>query len=1098
MTNAGGAGDGIIERIIDWCARRRGFVFLVTAVAVVWSAYTLGAIRLDALPDLSDTQVIIYAKWDRPPQIIENQVTYPLITALLGAPHVKDIRAFTDYGFSYTYVIFEDGTDIYWARSRVLEYLSKVTSQLPAGVKVELGPDATGLGWVYEYALVDTSGKNSLADLRRFQDWTLRYALQSVKGVSEVASIGGFVNQFQVTVNPNALRAYDLSLADVIMAIRGSNQEMGARLVEIAGKEYMVSVRGYIATIEDIEDTLLMTMGKTPVRLKDVARVTMGPDIRRGIVELDGTGETVGGIVVMRYQENALAVIDRVKQRISEVKLPEGVTLVPTYDRSELIKRSIATLRKQLVEEMIVVALIIFIFLLHFTSSLIPVITLPVATLLSFPPMYYLGISSNIMSLGGIAIAIGALVDASIVMIESSHRKVATLPAGIPAEERREHLITSLKEVGRPAFFSLLVIAVAFIPIFSLEGMEGRLFRPLAFTKNFAMFFGAVLAVTLVPALTLSLLRVEPYRIKNRLLSRITNGIFAGKIKEEGEHPVSRFLFRLYTPVVKGVLRRPVLVILVTVVIFLASMPLFLFIGKEFMPPLNEGVILYMPTFNPGLSITEAQKLLGVQDAVIKGFPEVRSVFGKAGRAETATDPAPFSMMETVIVLRPMTEWRTRERWYSNTVPDLLKGPFRALWPDRMTWEELLADMNEALRIPGQVNSFTMPIKGRIDMLSTGIRTPVGIKIYGDDLAVIERIGADMEMALKTVGGTRSVYAEKTAAGYFLDVTLDRRRLARYGLSVQEVQMVLASAVGGETVSEVVAGRERYTVSVRYPRELRDDPDRVGRIALRTPTGAWVTVSDVAKVTLAQGPGMIRDENGKLSGYVFVDMEGVDIGTYVESAKEKVAASVSIPAGYTYAFSGQYESMERVKNKMIVVIPITLCLILFLIYLNTRAAWKTIVVALAIPLSLVGVIWFLLALGYNMSVGVWSGIIALLGVDAETGIFMLMYLDLSYSDMMRRKERPTLADLREAIHEGAVLRIRPKLMTILTTFIGLLPILWAQSHEVGADVLKRIAAPMMGGIVTSFVSGLVVYPAIYYLVKRRSMTDYGKGAALSA
>lgn len=1078
----------LINRIIEFCANNRITVFIVVSMAVLGGYYAMTHLPLDAIPDLSDTQVIVFAKWDRPPQIIEDHVTYPITSALLGAPGVKDIRGFSDYGFSYVYVIFNDGTDVYWARSRVLEYLSKVMPQLPPDVQVELGPDATGVGWVYEYALVDESGKHSLADLTSFQKGHLKYALQSVKGVSEVATIGGMVKQYQVVVDPNALLAYQIPLNDVVMALQKSNQEVGTRLLEITGKEYMVTVKGYLASIADIEQVVLMKdKNGIPVRIKDVARVQLGPDIRRGVAELDGQGEVVGGIVVMRYKENALDVIERVKQKLNEIQLPEGVKLVVTYDRSELIHKAINTLKKELFQEMTVVSLVILIFLLHFSSSLVPIVTLPIAVIISFIPMYFMGLASNVMSLGGIAIAIGAMVDASIVVVENSHKKLSAWTETGKKEPYRKILLEAVKEVGAPSFFSLLVISVSFIPIFTLEGYEGRLFKPLAFTKNFAMMFAAILAITLVPAIIFAFIRPEPFTFRPQWLARLVNRIFVGKIHAEENHPVSRFLFRVYDPVVHFVLRRPRTIVAIAAAAFLITMPFFFKIGKEFMPPLNEGTILYMPTTPPGISVTEATKLLQVQDKILKTFPEVTSVFGKAGRADTSTDPAPYSMMETVVVLKPQNEWRHADRWYSKFFPKFMQAPLRLVWPDRMSWEELIQEMDEKLQLPGQVNAWTMPIKVRIDMLTTGVRTPIGIKIYGDDLRTIENIGQEIEQHLRPVSGTRSIYAERTSGGYFVNFNLKRDQIARYGLTIEDVQMTLMAALGGENVTQTIEGRERYPVNVRYPRELRDDPGKIKRIYIPTPAGAAIPIEEVADITLTTGPSMIRDENGRLAGYVYIDVANRDIGSYVDEAKSILKKNVSLPTGYSLNFSGQYEFMERVKQRMKLVLPLTLFIVFFLLHINTRSYVKTFIVLLAVPFSLIGVVWILYLLNYNLSIGVWVGIIALLGVDAETGVFMLLYLDLAYEGMKKAGRLNTLADLKEAIIHGAVRRIRPKMMTVGTTFIGLLPIMWAQTYELGADVTKRIAAPMVGGIFASFLMELVVYPAIYFLWKKKTL-----------
>ena len=1078
----------LIDRTIEFSARNRAIVLITAGAAVLAGMAALRKIPLDAIPDLSDTQVIIFAKWDRPPRLVEDQVTYPVVSALLGAPGVKDIRGFSDYGFSYVYIVFEDGTDVYWARSRVLEYLSKVTPQLPPDAKVELGPDATGVGWIFEYALVDRSGRHSLEDLTAFQNWHLRYALQSVRGVAEVATVGGFVKQYQVVVDPDALRSYGIPLSDVVGALRRSNSEAGARLIEFSGREYMVTIRGYIQSIRDIEGVVVKSDGNgVPVTVGNLARVQFGPDIRRGVADLDGEGEVVGGIVVMRYRENALRVIERVKERLRSIPLPEGAEIVVTYDRSDLILAAVRTLRKELLQEMAVVAVVILVFLLHIPSALIPIITLPIAVMLSFIPIYFMGLTANVMSLGGIAIAIGAMVDASIVVVENAHKKLSSWEESGRRGDYRPLLIEAMKEVGGPSFYSLLVIAVAFIPIFTLEGYEGRLFKPLAFTKNFAMFFAALLAITLDPAVRFLFTRLDFFRFRPRWLCGAANHILVGRIRPEEGHPVSRFLFRAYGPVARFAVERPRTVIAAAILAFAATVPFYFRIGSEFMPPLNEGAILYMPTTPPGISVAEAARLLRIQDRILKSFPEVSRVFGKAGRAETSTDPAPFSMMETVVVLRPQWQWPRSPRWYSGTVPRLLHPPLRLLWPDRPSWEDLVARMDAALRLPGQVNAWTMPIKGRIDMLTTGVRTPVGIKIFGDDLDTIEELGAEAERLLGGVPGTRGIYAERTSGGYFVDIDLKRDRLARYGLVVGDVQAELMSAIGGENITLTVEGRERFPLSVRYPRERRDEVEELGAVRVSSPSGAAVPLAQIADIRLGPGPSMIRDENGRLAGYVYIDVAGRDLGGYVAEAKGILKSGLRLPPGYSLLFSGQYEFMERVRERMKVVLPLTLFLVFLLIQMNTRSYAKTFIVLLAVPFSLIGVVWILYLLGYRMSVGVWAGIIALLGVDAETGVFMLLYLDLSYEGMKRRGLMRTAADLKEAVLHGAVKRIRPKMMTVGTTFLGLLPVMWAQSYDLGADVTKRIAAPMVGGIFVSFLMELAVYPAIYYLWKKRSI-----------
>jgi Cu(I)/Ag(I) efflux system membrane protein CusA/SilA len=1080
----------LINRIIEWSAKNRVFVFLAAAFAVAWGIWSVKTAPLDAIPDQSDTQVIIYSQWDRPPQIVEDQVTYPIVSALLGAPKVKDVRAFSDYGFSYVYVIFEDGTDVYWARSRVLEYLSKIQNQLPQGVKTELGPDATSVGWVYEYALVDYSGKNSQEQLKTFQDWHLKYALQSVKGVAEVASVGGFTKQYQVVVNPNALLAHNIPISDVVAAVKRANQSIGARLLEFSGAEYMVTASGYIKNKSDIEDAVLKVTGEgVPVTIKDVARVQLGPDIRRGVAEFNGIGETVGGIVVMRDKENAYNVIQDVKKKLQEIQLPEGVKVITTYDRSELIKRSVATLKNKLIEEMIVVSLVIILFLTHIPSAFVPILLLPIAVLISFIPMRYMGLTTNIMSLGGIAIAIGAMVDAAIVVVENTHKKLAAWQEQGGKGDHKAIMLEAIKEVGGPSFFSLLVISVSFIPIFTLESVEGRLFKPLAYTKNFAMFFAAILAITLAPALITVFIRVKKFDFKKSRIGAFVNSILVGEIHPEEKHPVSKLLFKYYGPAVDFVLKRPKQIIIAAIAVMLFTLPFFFTLGKEFMPPLNEGSILYMPTTLPGISVTEATRLLQVQDKILKSFPEVTSVFGKTGRANTSTDPAPYSMMETTVLLKPQEEWGKKQRWYSKIVPGFLKRPFELFWPERRTWDELISDMDAALKLPGQVNAWTMPIKGRIDMLTTGVRTPVGIKIYGDDLSGIQKIGKDIEMYLTQVKGTRSVFAERTAGGYFVNFNILRKEIARFGLSIEDVQTAIMSAIGGENITQTIEGRERFPVNVRYPRDLRDDIEKLKKMYISTPSGKQIPISQVAEISRATGPGMIRDENGRLCGYVYVDVAGRDIGGYVEEAKKVLKQNLKMPAGYSLVFSGQYEFMERVKQRMGIVLPLTLFIVFILIYMNTRSYIKTFIILLAVPFSLVGAVWALHLLGYNMSIGVWCGIIALLGVDAETGIFMLLYLDLAYNDARKKGAMKTIGNLKDAIHHGAVNRVRPKMMTVMTMFMGLLPIMLAQSSEAGADVMKRIAAPMVGGILTSFVMELLVYPAIFLLWKKSGVKE---------
>ena len=1077
----------MIDRIIELSARHRFIVFLFTTAAVMAGWWAMNSIPLDAIPDLSDTQVIIYSRWDRSPDIMEDQVTYPIVSAMLGAPKVKDVRGFSDFGYSYVYIIFEDGTDLYWARSRTLEYLSKILPRLPQGVTTEMGPDATGVGWVFQYALVDKGG-HDLAQLRSVQDWYLRYHLQSVAGVAEVAPLGGFVRQYQVNVDPNRLAAYGVPISKVVAAVRGGNNDVGGRLVEFTGREYMVRGRGYARSTADLENiSLAVSPTGVPILVRDVGTVTLGPDMRRGVADLDGTGEVVSGIVIMRQGENALAVIDRVKAKLKEIEpgLPPGVKLVTAYDRSELILASIDNLKHTLIEELAVVAIVILIFLWHIPSAIIPILTIPIAVVIAFVPMRLMGMSSNIMSLGGIAIAVGAMVDAAIVVVEQTHKKLEGAHPGWTAGDYQRAIIDAVKEVGGPSFFALLVIAVSFLPVLTLEAQEGRLFKPLAYTKTFAMIVAAVLALTLDPAMRLLFFRKERFRLRPRWLAGLVNGVLVGTIHSEDKHPISRVLMRVYEPVVRATLRWKWLIIAGALALVAVTVPVFLRLGSEFMPPLDEGSLLFMPTTLPGISVAEAQRLMQAQDRILMRFPEVERVLGKAGRAETSTDPAPFSMMETVISLKPKSQWRKVATWYDNW-PQWTKSLCAHITPDHISTDQLVAEMNDALSIPRVSNAWTMPIKNRIDMLTTGIRTPVGIKIYGADLAEIERVGKEIERVLPRVAGTRSVFAERVGGGYFLDFDLKRDQLARYGLSVDDAEMVVTNAIGGENVSTTVEGRERYPINVRYYRDSRSSLTSLGRALVPALDGKMqIPLAQIATLKLVTGPAMLRNENGMLNGYVYVDVAGRDIGGYVAEAKRVVSEKVQLPAGYTLAWSGQYEAMERVRERLKVVLPLTLFLILLLLYLNTKSTAKTMLILLAVPFSAVGAIWLLYLLGYNMSIGVWVGLIALMGVDAETGVFMLLYLDLAFEERRLAGHMHSLADLQEAIVHGAVKRIRPKFMTVATMFVGLAPIMW--STGAGADVMKRIAAPMIGGIFTSFILELVVYPAIYEVWKWHSV-----------
>ncbi len=1077
----------MIDHIIEFSGRNKFLIFVLAGFAVVAGLWSMRNIPLDAIPDLSDTQVIVYSKWDRSPDIMEDQVTYPIVTSMLGAPKVRDVRGFSDFGYSFVYIIFEEGTDIYWARSRTLEYLSGVLPRLPQGVTTELGPDASGVGWVFQYVLVDESGKRSLAELRSLQDWFLRYQLKTVPGVAEVAPLGGFVRQYQVNVDPNRLQAYGIPIMKVVEAVRNGNNDVGGRLLELSGTEYMVRGRGYAKSTDDISNIVLLSNESgVPVRVKDVGDVVLGPDMRRGIADWNGEGDAVSGIIVMRQGENALQVIDRVKAKIKEVEpgLPAGVKIATAYDRSDLILRSMDNLRSTLIEEMVVVAIIIFIFLWHIPSSIIPVVTIPVSIIIAFIPMKLMGVSANIMSLGGIAIAIGAMVDAAIVVVEQTHKHLEEWERTGRKEDYHRVVIEAVKEVGGPSFFALLVIAVSFLPVLALEAQEGRLFKPLAYTKNLSMIIAAVLAITLDPAMRLLFTHMSNFEFRPRWLARATNAVLVGKIHSEESHPISRILIRIYDPICRWSLRWKYAVIAGAMAMVLLTVPIYKKIGSEFMPPLDEGAILYMPSTLPGISVTEAARLMQVQDRLIKSFPEVLTVLGKSGRAETSTDPAPFSMMETTIILKPKEQWRKTATWYSGWtwLPEWLKQIFRHITPDHISTEQLVEEMNEKLSLPGVSNAWTMPIKARTDMLTTGIRTPVGIKIYGADLKVIERLGAEIEGLLPTVEGTRNVFAERTGGGFFLDFDWKREELARYGLAIEDVQGVLMSAVGGENVTTTVEGRERYPVNVRYLRDFRGDLQSLGRVLVPAMDGkTQIPVSQLANIRMASGPGMLRDENGMLNGYVYVDVAGRDVGSYVEEAKQLVRERIKLPAGYTLNWSGQYESMQRVRDKLAVIVPLTLFLIMMLLYLNTKSMMETLIIVLAVPFSAVGAVWLLYLLDYNMSIGVWVGLIALLGVDAETAVFMLLYLNLAYKKAKQEDKMKSLADLQEAIHDGAVKRIRPKFMTVACMFMGLVPIMW--STGAGADVMKRIAAPMIGGIFTSFILELVVYPAIYEVWK---------------
>lgn len=1048
----------MIGKIIEFSARNKFLVFLFLFFAIAWGIWTIKNTPLDALPDLSDTQVIIYTEWPgRSPDLVEDQITYPIASTLLAAPHVQAVRGFSYLGSSFIYVIFDEGTDIYWARSRILEYLQAVKNKIPTDVNPVLGPDATSLGWGFSYAIVDEGRQLDLAQLRSLQDYVVKLGLESVQGVAQVASVGGFVNQYQITVDPNRLSAYNIPITKVMEAVRKSNRDVEGRVLDFSGTEYMVRGRGYIKAVQDLENIAVgASAAGTPVYLKDVARVQLGPEIRRGLAELNGKGEVAGGIVIVRFGKNVLNVIERVKDKINKdiaPSLPKGVKIVTTYDRSDLINRSIATLKDEIIKLAIAVSIVCLIFLFHLPSALVVIVTLPIAIIISFICMYYLGVTSNIMSLSGIAIAIGAMVDASIIMVENAHKKLEEWASQGSPGSKTDVIIDAAREVGPSLFFSLLVITVAFLPVFTLQGQAGRLFKPLAYTKTFAMLFSSFLAITLTPVLMTLFIR--------------------GKIRPEEKNPVSLFLHVIYEPVAHLALRFRKTVIVIALMIMAVTVYPFLKLGTEFMPPLYEGSLFYMPVTMPGASVAEAARLLQMQDALLMKIPEVAQVFGKAGRAETATDPAPLEMFETVINLKPESQWRAG-----------------------MTTEKIKDEMNDALNIPGVANSFTMPIKARIDMLATGIRTPVGIKILGPNLEEIEKIGVQLEHHLRDVPGTRSVYAERVATGYFLDIVIQRDRIARYGFTVDDVNEIIQTAIGGMNLTTTVEGRARYPVNIRYPRDLRNDVEKLKRILVpvMAPVGVagmassgnmlQVPMGELADFNILRGPTSIKSEEGLLTAYVYIDIFGRDVGGYVEEAKQK-AATITMPEGYRLAWSGEYEYILKTHERLKLIIPFTLLIIFILLYFNTRSVTKTAIVFLAVPFSLVGSFWLLYLLNYNMSIAVWVGIIALAGLDAETGVVMLLYLDLAYEKWKKEDLLKTETDLHNAVMYGAVKRIRPKIMTVSVILAGLIPIMF--SHGAGADVMKRIAAPMVGGVISSTILELIIYPAIYMIWRSRSL-----------
>ncbi|MBV8214947.1 MAG: efflux RND transporter permease subunit, partial [Verrucomicrobia bacterium] len=1045
------ADTSIIGRIIAASARSPVLVILFTVFAIAGGIYALSQTPLDAIPDLSDVQVIVYTNWaGRSPDLVEDQITYPITTEFVGAPKVEFVRGESSFGKSFVYVIFKDGTDIYWARARVLELLESVRNKLPEGVNPVIGPDATGVGWVFEYALVDDSGKTDLSQLRSLQDWNLRYALQSVAGVAEVASIGGAVKEYQIDLDPDKLSAFNVPVSELVEAVRKSNADAGGNTIELGSTQFIVRGRGFIKNVSDLEDVVLKVVNGVPIYLKNVATVHLGAASRDGVGELDGRGETVGGIVVMRYGENALKVIESVKKKLQQIKssFPPGVHVITTYDRSVLIHRAIDTLREKLLEECCIVALVCILFLWHVRSALVAIITLPIAILLSFVPMLWLGLTANIMSLGGIAIAVGAMVDAAIIMVENAHKALEdfrNLRGREPdRKERFDVIVRAAQMVGRPLFFSLLVITVSFAPVFSLGGQEGRLFRPLAFTKTFSMFFASILGLVLVPLLMAWLIR--------------------GKILAERKNPLNAFLIGIYTPVVNLILKFPRITLCVAVVLLALTWIPFSRLGNEFMPPLDEGSILYMPAAVPGISVREASRVLQIQDRILKKFPEVESVFGKAGAAATATDPAPLSMFETVIQLRPPQQW-----------------------PGGMTRERLIAQMNEATKTPGMSQILWMPIQTRTEMLTTGLRSVLGIKVFGPTLEGIQDVGVSIEQALTDLPGTKSVFAERSAGGYFLDFAVNREAAARYGLRVEDVNQIIETAIGGDTIGFTVERREHYPIRVRYARDFRDNIDVLKRVLVPTPGGQQIPMSLLADVHYQTAPPDIRTENGQLVGYVSVDISSNDISSYVRAASRRIDERVNFPPGYYFEWTGQFQYLQAAQKRLALIIPFTLLLIFVLLYLNTRSITKCLIVLLAVPFSLVGAFWLLFVLGYNLSVAVWIGLIALAGLDAETGVVMLLYLDMAWEKFRAHGRLNTISDLVDCIREGAAERIRPKMMAVCAILFGLLPILWTPDYQAGADVMKRIATPMVGGVITSTILNLLIYPVIYLMWRKRDL-----------
>jgi Cu(I)/Ag(I) efflux system membrane protein CusA/SilA len=1079
----------MIDRLIDASIRHRFAVLIIAGAAGIAGWQSMRRLPLDALPDIGDRQVVVYSQWERSPEAVDAQVTQAIVAALLGAPHVKTVRGISDVGASWVYVIFDDDTDLYWARARTLECLSRVTARLPEGVRPELGPDTSALGWVFQYVLVDRSRTHSAAELRAYQDWHLRYDLEGIPGVAEVATVGGIPGQYQVEVDPNRLRGYGISIQHVVDALKTGNRDGGGQVLPGGGAEFVIRSLSSAQSIGDLEDVVVATAaGGTPVRIRDVAHVTIGSVTQRGAVDFDGNGNVVSGIVVMRAGENALEVIERVKAKIRSVQasLPNGVEVVPVYDRSDLIRRSIDSLERTILEVMATVAIVILVFLSHFPSVAVPLIVLPLSVLIAFIPFRFFGVGADIMSLTGIAMAVGALVDAGIILVEQTHKRLAEWENTGRQEDPQILVVCAIKQVARPGFFALMVIAVSFLPVLALQGEEGRLFTPLVYAKSLAVIVAAILTVTLAPALRVVLIRASRFRFHSGWARTLADAILVGRIRDEGRHPLTRRITRLYEPAVEWSLEHKRVVIGVVLVLLAATVPVALSLETELMPPMDEGALLYMPTTMPGISIAEAERLLQITDRTLRRFPEVDHVLGKAGHAATATDPAPLSMLETVIVLRPSSEWRHRPTWYSSWAPGWATGIFRRLTPDHISMDELVAQMNDALKIPGVSNAWSMPVRARIDMLTTGVRTPLGLKITGDNIEEIERVGADVAAVLPSIEGTRSVFVERAGQGRFLDIKWNRLALARAGVSIDDAQRAVQYAVAGETVTSIVRERERYPVNVRYAGDAPPALDAVGAAVVTSNDGRrQIQLAELADIRTRSGPTMLRNDNGSLAGYVFVDITGDDYGRFIGNAGRRIRDAVKVPTGYSVSWTGRYETIATTHRRLLEVVPSTLGLIFLLLYVSTQSLSRSLLVLLAVPLSAIGAIWTVYLLGYHLSVAVWVGLMTLMGVDAETGIFMVLYLDDALDRAREARRLNSPFDLREAVIQGAARRVRPKFMTVATMFVGLLPIMW--STGAASEVMKRIAAPMVGGILTSFVLELLLYPVIYYSWKSRSL-----------